>query len=48
MSNRDLVLKAISDVFINRDITAFDKYFMKITYSIIRICLTAHQFKTII
>jgi len=27
MSNRELVLKAISDVFINRDITAFDKYF---------------------
>ena len=27
MSNRDLVLKAISDTFINRDISAFDKYF---------------------
>src|SRR5258705_11461477 len=27
MSNRELVLKAICDVFINRDITAFDKYF---------------------
>jgi predicted SnoaL-like aldol condensation-catalyzing enzyme len=27
MSNKDLILKAISDVFINRDITALDKYF---------------------
>ena len=27
MNNRELVIKAISDVFINRDITAFDKYF---------------------
>ena len=27
MNNRELVLKAITDVFISRDITAFDKYF---------------------
>ena len=27
MSHKDLVLKAISDVFINKDVTAFDKYF---------------------
>lgn len=27
MSNKKLVLKAITDVFVNRDITAFDKYF---------------------
>ncbi|UWX60610.1 nuclear transport factor 2 family protein [Chryseobacterium oranimense] len=27
MDNKELVLKAITDVFVNRDITAFDKYF---------------------
>lgn len=27
MSNKELALKAITDVFVNRDITAFDKYF---------------------
>lgn len=27
MNNKELVLTAITDVFINRDITAFDKYF---------------------
>ena len=27
MNNKELVLKAITDVFVNKDITAFDKYF---------------------
>ncbi|MGU3375098.1 nuclear transport factor 2 family protein [Chryseobacterium sp. M5A1_1a] len=27
MSNKELALKAITEVFINRDITAFDRYF---------------------
>jgi predicted SnoaL-like aldol condensation-catalyzing enzyme len=27
MNNKELVLKAVTEVFINRDITAFDKYF---------------------
>ncbi|MGG5210110.1 nuclear transport factor 2 family protein [Chryseobacterium sp. MIQD13] len=27
MNNKELALKAITDVFVNRDITAFDKYF---------------------
>jgi len=27
MNNKELVLTAISDVFVSRDITAFDKYF---------------------
>lgn len=29
MNNKELVLKAITDVFIKRDISAFDKYFVK-------------------
>lgn len=27
MSNKELALKAITEVFVNRDITAFDRYF---------------------
>jgi predicted SnoaL-like aldol condensation-catalyzing enzyme len=29
MNNKELVLTAITDVFVNRDTTAFDKYFSK-------------------